>query len=74
MQRYLSANLLRLAPDPDRAIVVFCMADCWMSWNAVQRIRSLGYSNVLWFAEGVDGWLDQGWELDAIAPVPVTVD
>ncbi len=74
MQRYLSANLSKLATDTDRAIVVFCMADCWMSWNAVQRIHALGYPNVFWFAEGVDGWLDQGWDLEAIEPVPVAVE
>ena len=74
MQRYLVANLSKLASDTDRAIVVFCMADCWMSWNAVQRIHALGYPNVFWFAEGVDGWLDQGWDLEAIEPVPVAVE
>ena len=74
MQRYLSANLSKLTAGTDHAIVVFCMADCWMSWNGVQRIRSHGYANVLWFAEGVDGWLDRGWDLEAIEPVPVAVD
>lgn len=74
MQRYLSANLSSLAPIRTNPIIVFCMADCWMSWNAVQRFRTLGYSSVFWFAEGVDGWLDQGWELEVIEPVPVSAD
>ena len=74
MQGYLSENLATQTSGPNHTIVVFCMADCWMSWNAVQRILALGYPNVFWFAEGVDGWLDQGWDLDAIEPVPVTVD
>ena len=74
MQRYLSANLSALAPVRTHPIIVFCMADCWMSWNAVQRINALGYSNVFWFAEGVDGWLDQGWELETTQPIPVSID
>ena len=74
MQRYLESNLTRLTTTPDQKIVVFCMADCWMSWNAVQRIGKLGYTNVYWFPEGTDGWLDEGWDLAPIDPVPVDID
>ncbi|MEL7469848.1 MAG: rhodanese-like domain-containing protein [Pseudomonadota bacterium] len=74
-RHYLSSHLARLtAGDRGRDIVVFCIADCWMSWNAAQRISALGYRNVHWFREGIDGWLDAGWELEAATPVPVTVD
>lgn len=75
MARYLSTNLARLTGgDPARPILVFCIADCWMSWNAARRIRALGYSGVHWFAEGTDGWRDAGLPLVPVTPVPVDTD
>jgi PQQ-dependent catabolism-associated CXXCW motif protein len=37
-------------------LVVYCQANCWMSWNAAKRIVSYGYSNVAWYPDGTDGW------------------
>ena len=37
-------------------IVVYCQADCWMSWNAAKRTLSFGYTNVAWYPDGTDGW------------------
>jgi PQQ-dependent catabolism-associated CXXCW motif protein len=37
-------------------IVVYCQANCWMSWNAAKRILTYGYSNVAWYPDGTDGW------------------
>jgi len=45
-----------------------------MSWNAAQRASSMGYTDVNWFRLGTDGWLDEGWELAPVTPVPVDVD
>jgi len=75
LQSYLEKNLRELTRgDLTRAIVVFCVADCWMSWNAAQRISRLGYSNVYWFRDGTDGWADRGYALEPVWPVPVSVD
>ncbi|WP_421905770.1 rhodanese-like domain-containing protein [Mameliella sp.] len=75
MQRYLTNNLVRItAGDRDRPLIVYCVADCWMSWNAAQRIAGLGYSRVYWFRLGTDGWLDIGETLAPVDPVPVDVD
>ena len=54
---YLRQGLLR-ASGGNRAklIVVYCQADCWMSWNAAKRTLSFGYSNVAWYPDGTDGW------------------
>lgn len=41
-----------------RPIVIFCQADCWMSWNAALRLKRAGIQHVVWFAEGLDGWRD----------------
>ncbi len=43
--------------DPNAPVVIFCRADCWMSWNAARRAVDLGYTAVHWFPEGTDGWL-----------------
>ena len=75
LRSYLERNLARLtAGKKTRPIVVFCIADCWMSWNAAQRIHAMGYTSIHWYAEGTDGWLDQGWKLAPVDPVPVNVD
>ncbi len=58
---YLARNLETLtSADKARAIIVFCQSDCWMAWNAVQRIAALGYSTLYWFPEGTDGWVEWG--------------
>jgi PQQ-dependent catabolism-associated CXXCW motif protein len=56
-ENYLRQGLVR-ASGGNRAalIVVYCQADCWMSWNAAKRILSYGYSNVAWYPEGTEGW------------------
>lgn len=53
-----------------RPIVVFCLADCWMSWNAALRLHRSGYTQVHWFAEGIDGWKEAGRSLANVAPTP----
>jgi len=27
---------------PRRTLIVFCLADCWMSWNAAWRLSRIG--------------------------------
>lgn len=65
LERALSA-----ATGGDRAhpVVVFCRADCWMSWNAAKRAVALGYSAVRWFPDGTDGWEGEGGMLEPAGP------
>jgi PQQ-dependent catabolism-associated CXXCW motif protein len=57
MESYLRQGLLRASGDNRAAlIVIYCQADCWMSWNAAKRTLSYGYSNVAWYPDGTDGW------------------
>jgi PQQ-dependent catabolism-associated CXXCW motif protein len=54
---------LEAATGGDRAaaVVIFCEADCWMSWNAARRaVHEYGYSRVFWYPEGTTGWLAAG--------------
>ena len=57
--RWLTQGVRRLqASRPGRPVVVFCYADCWMSWNVALRLHRAGIRDVRWFAEGLDGWHD----------------
>ena len=71
---YLRTNVAKLSGgDTNKALIVFCQSDCWMGWNAVQRIAKLGYTNIFWFPEGTDGWVEWGdRKLQPIDPVPVS--
>lgn len=72
MKTYLQHNLQRLTGgDKHKPLVFFCVADCWMSWNAVQRVRKYGYTKVYWYKDGVDGWEEAGLPLVTATPVPV---
>lgn len=62
--RWFARGIQRLTGGrKDRMIVTFCLADCWMSWNAARRLRALGYTNIWWLAEGTDGWRELGLPL-----------
>jgi len=68
---YLKQGLER-ATGGNRAalIVVYCQADCWMSWNAAKRILTYGYSNVAWYPDGTDGWERAGLPTTESQPEP----
>lgn len=60
----LSDGLARAtAGDKAAPVVIFCKADCWMSWNAAKRAVAQGYTGVNWYPEGVDGWVMAGGNL-----------
>jgi PQQ-dependent catabolism-associated CXXCW motif protein len=56
--------------DRARLLVLYCLADCWMSWNAAKRAQEIGYSDVAWYREGTDGWLAAGLPLEEAIPEP----
>ena len=71
MADYFSRGLQKATGgDRTRLIVLYCLADCWMSWNAARRALSLGYSNVAWYRDGTDGWLAAGLPLQDATPEP----
>ncbi|MBY6240880.1 PQQ-dependent catabolism-associated CXXCW motif protein [Methylosinus sp. Sm6] len=70
-QRYFEEGLeTATANDRRRAIVFYCLADCWMSWNAAKRALALGYASVGWYPEGADGWEKAGHPLEPREPEP----
>jgi hypothetical protein len=45
-----------------------------MSWNASKRAAEWGYSSVLWYRKGVDGWSEAGLLLEERFPAPLPID
>jgi PQQ-dependent catabolism-associated CXXCW motif protein len=71
MERYFRDNLVRLSQgDKARAMLFYCQAKCWMSWNAAKRAISYGYSRVYWYPQGTDGWIAAGLPTETSEPVP----
>jgi PQQ-dependent catabolism-associated CXXCW motif protein len=71
MEDYLRANLSRLTGgDQGKMLVIYCLRDCWMSWNAAKRAMAMGYRNVVWYPDGTDGWEDALLTLAACKPEP----
>lgn len=69
---YFTGSLKKLTGgDPARPVVFFCLADCWMSWNAVKRAAGLGYRRLYWYADGTDGWREEDRPLVEAEPQPV---
>ncbi len=56
--------------DTAALLVIYCQADCWMSWNAAKRTLSYGYRNVAWYPDGTDGWERAGLPLTDSQPEP----
>lgn len=54
--------------DLTRAILFYCLRDCWMSWNAAKRALALGYTKVVYFPDGTDGWSEAGLPLENSEP------
>ncbi|HEY0420289.1 MAG TPA: PQQ-dependent catabolism-associated CXXCW motif protein [Acetobacteraceae bacterium] len=55
------------AGDAARLVVFYCLADCWMSWNATRRAAAWGV-RAAWYPEGADGWKAAGLPLAELAP------
>jgi len=56
--------------DKTKQLVIYCLADCWMSWNAAKRALSYGYSNVAWYPDGTDGWQRANLPVEDSQPLP----
>lgn len=71
METYFRDNLkAATGGDPARTVVFYCLADCWMSWNAAKRALEWGYTAVAWYPEGTDGWTFEGLPTEQRDPIP----
>ena len=70
---YLRKSLERATGgDHAKLLVIYCLRDCWMSWNAAKRILSMGYANVAWYPDGTDGWTDMLLPVTEAQPATAT--
>jgi PQQ-dependent catabolism-associated CXXCW motif protein len=68
---YLRRNVERVTGgDRTKLLVIYCLRDCWMSWNAAKRLLAMGYVSVAWYPEGTDGWADALLPVVDAQPVP----
>lgn len=68
---WFRANLARVTgSNPAHPVLFFCLADCWMSWNAAKRALGYGYARVYWFPEGTDGWTFMDYPTEELTPEP----
>lgn len=71
VDQYFRARLETLAKGArDAPLVFFCLKECWMSWNAAKRAMAYGYTNVMWFPSGTDGWQELGYPLISVKKLP----
>lgn len=74
-ESYLRDGLARITRgDPARWLVIYCLRDCWMSWNAAKRALRMGYKNVAWYPDGTDGWQASGLPLQEATPAPAKAE
>ena len=73
LDQYFKGNLERLTNgDKSSYIVIYCLADCWMSWNAAKRAATeYGYGNVYWYPDGTTGWESMSLPLEQSTPIPI---
>ena len=70
-ESYFRVHLQKVTKgDKHYPIVIYCRADCWMSWNALKRANAWGYSNLFWYRNGSDGWLENELETVVAKPEP----
>jgi PQQ-dependent catabolism-associated CXXCW motif protein len=70
-ESYLKTGLERsTGGDRTKPLVIYCLRDCWMSWNAARRAVMWGYTGVIWYPEGTDGWQEAGLPLEEAKPAP----
>ena len=74
LEKYFKSNIAQLTKnDKSMPLIIYCQSDCWMSWNAVRRLRDWGYTHLLWYPEGSDGWLEAGHKLVNATPIPLDI-
>ncbi len=71
-ESYFKSNLAKISGgDTNAPLMFYCLANCWMSWNAAKRALGYGYTNVFWYPDGTDGWEIAGGRLENSEPAPL---
>ena len=71
VDQYFRRNLKKhTGDDKAKTLLFYCLDNCWMSWNAAKRAMAYGYTNVIWYPEGTDGWTFEDLPLERREPEP----
>ena len=71
METYFEQGLAQASGgDRGRTLVFYCLQNCWMSWNAAKRAQSYGYTQVLWFGDGIEAWREADAPTETMTPDP----
>jgi PQQ-dependent catabolism-associated CXXCW motif protein len=71
VEHYLLDGLARVSGgDKTKALLFYCQRNCWMSWNAAKRALRSGYTNVIWYPDGTEGWSEQDYPFEERHPEP----
>jgi PQQ-dependent catabolism-associated CXXCW motif protein len=71
MESYFRTGLIKASGGNLRkTLLIYCLRDCWMSWNAARRALAIGHENVIWYPDGTDGWASAGLPLAPATPEP----
>ncbi|MEM1300041.1 MAG: PQQ-dependent catabolism-associated CXXCW motif protein [Pseudomonadota bacterium] len=66
---YFKAGLAEMTGgNVEQPVLFFCLADCWMSWNAAKRALEYGHTTVYWYPDGTDGWTFEDWPVETVKP------
>ena len=66
-----NAEIRRVLPDPDAEVIVYCAsAPCQNSGLLARRLEDLGFTQVLDFHEGKEGWERAGFSFECAACQP----
>jgi PQQ-dependent catabolism-associated CXXCW motif protein len=57
---YFRTGLSAHTKSKAQTVLFYCMTNCWMSWNAAKRAIEWGYTSVVWYPGGADGWEKAG--------------
>jgi PQQ-dependent catabolism-associated CXXCW motif protein len=69
LERDFKARLGALTgQDRSAPLVFYCLSSCWMSWNAAKRAVGYGYTQVIWYPDGADGWQQNGGRVTVNTP------
>jgi PQQ-dependent catabolism-associated CXXCW motif protein len=69
MDQWYRDHLERLTGgDKTKPVLIYCLIDCWMSWNAAKRALEYGYSNIFWYPDGTDGWTFESLAVEPRTP------
>jgi PQQ-dependent catabolism-associated CXXCW motif protein len=69
VERYFFTGLAPASGgDKTKSMLLSCQRNCWISWNAAKRTLQSGYTNVIWYPDGTEGWSEANYPLEERHP------